>query len=119
MSPWTKIDDHFHSHPKALAAWRAEPASIGLHLFALSHSTAYLTDGHVDEEFIHTLFHSKAKRDKAIGALVDSGLWERNGDGYVIHDYLKYHASREVQTARMEAREAKRRTNRETWNAVR
>jgi hypothetical protein len=112
MNPWTKIDDQFHSHPKVRAAWKAEPASIGLYARALSYATAYLTDGHIDAQFVTDLFPSKARRQRATTALVDTGLWVPNGDGWEIHDYLKYHASREEQIARTDAREAKREANR-------
>lgn len=86
---WTKIDDRFAAHPKVQRAWQQSRGSIGLHVLALSHAGAYLTDGHVSEAFVRTQLPGAAERRKAVGALVDSGLWERNGDeGWVIHDFL-------------------------------
>lgn len=119
MSPWIKIDDRLHAHPKFLAAWQADPASIGLELFALSYCAAYMTDGHVDEPFVQTLFASAPRRRRAVAALVDAGLWIPNGDGWDIHDYLTYNESREVLLARRTARETKRQRNRQGVDASR
>ena len=110
---WVKVDDRFYSHPKVQAAWQTEPASIGLEMLALSHSGAHLTDGHVAESFVNSLyFRSNTARQRAIAALVDAGLWVPNGDGWDIHDFLKYNESRDVLLARSSAREAKRQSNR-------
>jgi hypothetical protein len=117
--PWIKIDDRLHAHPKFVAAWAADPASVGLELFALSHSAAYLTDGAVDEIFVRSLFRSAARRRRAIAALVDAGLWLPTGDGWVIHDYLDYNESREALLERRNVRETKRRLNRNGRDATR
>lgn len=100
---WTKLDDRFHAHPKVAQAWKADRASIGLYTLALSHASAYLTDGHVSEEFVRTHIPNTAQRRRATDALLDAGLWERNGDGWLIHDFLDYNRSaadmREKQSA--------------------
>jgi len=91
---WTKVDDQFHAHPKVQQAWHAYPASIGLHILALSHSASYLTDGHVSEAFVKTQIASPTQRRRAVEALVNAGLWETNAAGWVIHDYLEFNESR-------------------------
>lgn len=90
---WTKLDDQLHSHPKVQKAWQESRASIGLHMLALSHAGAYLTDGHVSEAFVRAQLPAAGERRRAVGVLVDSGLWERNGDGWVIHDFLDFNLS--------------------------
>jgi hypothetical protein len=91
---WVRIDDHLHAHPKFRAAWDAEPSSIGLELFALSQSAAYLTDGQVDELFVRSWFQNARRRQRAVDALLHTGLWVPNGAGWRIHDYLDYNESR-------------------------
>ena len=103
---WTRIDDNFHAHPKVQQAWHACPASIGLHVLALSYGAAYLLDGHVSPEFAQTCIPAAAGRKRAVAALVNAGLWEPNGRGWVIHDYLDHNPSREqVETDRAERSE--------------
>jgi hypothetical protein len=97
---WTKVDDQFHAHPKVQLAWHAHRASIGLHLLALSHSAAYLTDGHVSETFAKGQIPGAAERRRAVGALVNAGLWERTDSGWMIHDYLDFNESRAEVLAR-------------------
>lgn len=92
---WVRIDDRLHSHPKVLRAWAHDPAAIGLHLLALSYSADYLTDGVIGPAFVLTQLPQKRRRDRAVAALVQSGLWERNGEGWIIHDYLDFNESRQ------------------------
>jgi hypothetical protein len=91
---WVRIDDQLHAHPKIRHAWRSEPASLGLHLLALSYVGAYLTDGNVPAEFVSDQLPGAAKRNRAVKALEEAGLWERNGTGWTIHDYLDFNESR-------------------------
>ena len=100
--PWAKLDDTLHGHPKAA---KAGLEAMGLHLLALAHCSAYLTDGHVAPEFVEG---KAARRSTVLTArLVEARLWEVNGDGWVIHDYLDYNPSREQVLAKREA-EARR-----------
>lgn len=95
MVTWVHVDDHLHAHPKFKAAWEREPAAVGLYLLALSHSGAYLTNGHVDTEFVSSWIRSARRRERTVGALVGCGLWTVDGDGWEIHDYLDYNESRD------------------------
>lgn len=106
---WVRIDDRLHSHPKFLRAWALSRPSVGLELFALSHSAAYLTDGAVDPLLVDSLFQSRRQRDQAVAALVATGLWTPNGDGWQIHDFLEYNDSREQIEARRAADSARKR----------
>jgi hypothetical protein len=109
---WVRVDDQLHAHPKIRHAWRNEPAAVGLHLLALSYASAYLTDGLIDTEFVRDQIPSRARRDRAVAALEDAGLWERNGGGWTIHDYLDFNDSRERIQARRRADAARKRSTR-------
>lgn len=103
--PWVRLDDSLHGHPKAA---KAGLEAMGLHALALTHCSAYLTDGHVDPEFVD----SKAGRraPKIVERLIEAGLWELNGSGWLIHDYLSYNPSRE-QVQNKRAAEAARKAS--------
>jgi hypothetical protein len=116
---WVRIDDHLYAHPKFRLAWNLEPASVGLELFALSHCAAFFTDGDVSEDFVGQWFATRRRLERSTDALVSSGLWVPNGNGWQIHDYLDYNDSKEVMVQRRKARETKRRRNREEFDASR
>jgi hypothetical protein len=95
---WAKVDDKLHAHPKAA---RAGLEALGLHLLAMSHVAAYETNGHVEATFPNQKAGERA--GTLVDRLVSSGLWEVNGydgDGWIIHDWLKYNPSR-VQAKRL------------------
>lgn len=86
---WAKLDDSVDTHPKVR---RAGNEAFGLHCRAIAYSTGQLTDGHIDPEWVRERAGSRAKR--LVDALVGAGLWEANGDGWLIHDYLDHNPSR-------------------------
>ena len=92
---WVKLDDQLHAHPKVMRAWNARPAALGLHLLALSHCGAYMTDGFIEEAFVAMKLPRKGDRDKTVATLIEVGLWERADGGYRIHDFLDYNRSKE------------------------
>ena len=53
---------------------------------------AYELDGKVPQAFVQQKAEGCA--DSLAGALVAAGLWEVNGRGWLIHDWLKYNPSR-------------------------
>jgi hypothetical protein len=93
--PWVKLDDSFFSHPKVVAAGTE---AVGLYVMALTYSAHHLTDGHVAAAWVKEKAGPKAR--KLVAALTEPptgfecALWERNGTGWVIHDYLDYNPSR-------------------------
>lgn len=91
---WVKLDDQFYSHPKVRRARKADLAALGLHMVALSYCGAHLTDGAVDDLFVEEIVPNPAKRRRMVGVLIETGLWERNGSGWLIHDYLDFNESR-------------------------
>lgn len=94
---WVKLDDGFHGNPKVLRAWNAHHQSIGLHALALSYCGSHETNGKVPPEYVAMIVPKAAEREKSVAALVDAGLWETNGEGWHIHDFLKMNPSRASQ----------------------
>ena len=109
---WAKLDDRFHSHPKALQAWEREPAAVGLYALALSWVAAHETDGRVPSEWINRQVPVQLDRDRLTETLTEAGLLEPNGEGWLIHDYLDYNPSREQAQAKREADAARKRGER-------
>lgn len=90
---WGKVSDDLHSHPK----WTgASPNAKALWVTALSYTSGYLTDGHVNvADHLPTLAaetfgmvpSSLRKAKSAAGELVDRGLWTATDDGWRFHDW--------------------------------
>lgn len=87
---WIKIDDRFHAHRKIR---QAGLEAVGLYVRALSYSAAEDLEGHVETGWVEEAAGKKA--EKLTTALVDAGLWETNGNGWVIHDFLVYNPTNE------------------------
>lgn len=102
--PWVKIDDSFFSHPKVVSAG-AEAS--GLYVWALTYSSRHLTDGHVPCAWVQQVVGARAK--KLAGLLVEHGLWEVNGTGWLVHDYHDYNPTAEsIRTKRQKDSERKK-----------
>lgn len=104
--PWFKVDDSFHSHPKAR---RVPLAAVGLWTLCGSHCMAYKTDGFVPGWFVASL----PKGRSLASVLVGEGLWldaARNGEeGYQFHDWLHIQQSaQEIERDREHNRQRQR-----------
>lgn len=92
---WAKLDDRYDDHPKVRQAWREHPASVGLHVMAITHSARYETDGLVAAGWLRDVIPHWSQRKKVLAVLVAAGLFEPVGDGsYRVHDFLDYNPSR-------------------------
>lgn len=100
---WARLDDGYYAHPKVRKALTRDPASLALFSIALSWSAFHHQDGHVPDEAMDMLYPNPRKRERALEVLVDVGMIYRNGDGWVIHDYLDYNESKEEIEARRAA----------------
>lgn len=85
---WFKVDDGFWSHPKVL---ELSTAAVALWVRAGSWCSEHLTDGRVSRA---ALFMLRADIDAAT-ELVNAGLWEIDGDGWLFHDWSRYQPSRD------------------------
>lgn len=81
---WYKVDDSFHSHPKATAT---SLAALGLWVVAGSWSGNHLTDGYVPDHVARLLARGSGE---LADELVSAGLWKRTKGGYQFHDWDRY-----------------------------
>lgn len=89
---WFRLDDSFHSHPKANLA---SDEAIGLWTRAASWSAGHLTDGVIPAHMLRDL----RATNKKVQSLVSAGLWEPNpgpAGGYRFRHWLEYQPSREA-----------------------
>lgn len=102
--PWFRVDDGFHSHPKALST---SLSARGLWVTAGSWSSAHLTNGVVRPQDLAALGGSP----ELAAELVSAGLWEkRRGGGWKYRDWEKYNPTKEaVEKDRRAAAERQRR----------
>lgn len=116
--PYGRLDDRFHSHPKR-APSVLSLAADGLLARAISYASGYKTDGFVSEAWVQAQLPGRGGRrvleEATKRALLDvlptgstTTTRHRRGrrtdtfvhgpfeiDGYLIHDYLDDHSSRE------------------------
>ena len=108
---WVKIDDTAPDHPKMLGlSDRAQAAWMR----SLCWSSKQMTDGFLPMVAVRHV----APRNTTTTTLelVEAGLWEQNGSGYEVHDYLDYQPSAaEVRERRTQRAEAGRRGARARW----
>lgn len=83
-----RLDVRWHGNPKIVSLGLA---AMGLHAWSISYCDDLLTDGFVPNGALPQLPGLK----QAIKKLLDSGRWERQDGGYLLHDYLQYNRSRE------------------------
>lgn len=87
---WTRLSDDFADHPKI------EPLSndaLALYIVALVDSNRRGTDGVISGARLEVLQVQRHVSNGAIKELLDVGLWEKNGDGVAVHDFLQYNPS--------------------------
>lgn len=93
---WAKLDDRYDDNRKIKRAWRRDRAAVGLHVMAITYCCRHRTNGLVDIEWVEERLPAARERERAIGVLVDLGLFERLDDEHwLVHDYLDYNHSRE------------------------
>lgn len=110
---WFKVDDQLAFHPKTLAAGNA---AMGLWVRAGAWSSAQLTDGHIPTSILPVLGAKKADAER----LVAAGLWIKNGDGYVFHQWEERNPRRDaVEEARASRSERAVLGNHQRWHVER
>lgn len=106
---WFKVDDHLHSHRKAM---RAGTEAMGLWVLAGSWSGAEESDGWVPSYVLTRLAGPGA--EALADQLVSAGLWHADTvdseDGYRFHEWETYQPMRaQLEAKREDARERMRR----------
>jgi hypothetical protein len=94
---WVKVDDRMPDHPKVAGL---SDRAFRVHVEALCFCSGFLTDGAVSAKVAQQRHWSAKHTDE----LVEAGLWETTGDGWLIHDYLTYQRSRQAATRTSEVR---------------
>ena len=95
---FVKLDDQIAHHPKVL---RAGAEAAWLWACAIAYCNRQLTDGYVPAAALATMgaFRTSPKRLAAV--LVSVELFEVDGDGYRVHDYLSHNPDRVTVQQRM------------------
>lgn len=100
--PFLRVDDSLPDHRKYR---RLSDAALGLWVRGSCYANRYLTDGHLDVDFVEVELQTGA-RQRLAEELVSRGIWEVTDTGYLIHDHLDYNPSREETEAKRAARAA-------------
>ena len=79
---WVRIDDHFDEHEKVVGL---SDAAFRAFVTGLCYSGRNLTDGRIPG--------AKLPRRRTVSELVAAGLWDENGNGVKVHDYLDFQPS--------------------------
>lgn len=108
---WFRLDDKFHNHPKVIDAGNA---AIGLYVRCGTYCADHSTDGRVPEA-VARMYGTR----KEIAQLLASNLWKKEGDEYVIPDYLAFNPSKERVVADRAAAAERQRVARENAAAKR
>lgn len=96
---WLRLSSRFPEHPRIMPL--PDPA-FRLYIVGLCYAARNETDGAIPVEV------PRQRRDAE--RLLDSGLWQKNGDLYLIHDYGDWQPTRaELDRDRQRARERGRR----------
>ena len=95
-TPWFKVDDGFHGHPKVVDLTLD---AIGLWTVAGSWCAKYLTDGHIPARTLARLGGERAQANE----LVDAGLWETAEGGWQFKDWADYQPLKEAVEAERRA----------------
>jgi hypothetical protein len=102
---WARLDDTFHHHPKPM---KVNLAALGLFALGLSYAADNGTRGRLPERWV--LGRMVQDDQSAAEQLVDAGLWHREGNDFVIHDFHDYNLTPEELTEqRNGSRERKKR----------
>lgn len=98
--PWGRVDDHHYRHEKvADLDDELRKGCIALFWLAISWCNDRLTDGRVPRGTVRILGGDEAEAEE----LVRVGLWERDGRGYLVHDFLDFNKSkRQVEEERVQ-----------------
>lgn len=101
---YLQIDDGMAEHEKVEAL---TPAQFMAHFRAMCWSARRATDGHIPAHMLDGLRMTRKVADR----LVEVGLWETNGNGWVIHDWLEFNPPRDPEERKrwMAARRQRRR----------
>lgn len=90
--PWGRVDDGHYRHPKVLELDEEHrKGCLALYWLAISWCNDHLTDGRVPVGTVRLLGADVVEAEE----LVRVGMWEKDGRGYRVHDFLDFNKSKE------------------------
>lgn len=89
---YIRLEDGFFRNRKVR---RLGKDALALYLAGLCHCNAEMTDGYIDDEMIAVLLAEAEVKRTTVARLVELGMWDQNGSGYWVHDYLRHQRSRD------------------------
>lgn len=101
---WLRLDSGFPRHPKVRSL--SLPARWA-HIEAMCYAAEFDTVGYLRPDSV-TLFATP----RIVAELVAAGLWEANGDGWLIHDWADYQPDAAARRARAAERQRRHRARR-------
>lgn len=105
---WLPLDVRFPRHRKVVSL----PRELRYrHLEALCHCREHDTDGRITPAEVDELMRdlTPQRRRSATDALVDAGLWDVNGNGFVMHDWDEWNGVLDQRRAKDAARKRRER----------
>lgn len=114
--PWGRVDDQHYRHEKVAELHDdLRKGCVALFWLSISWCNDRLTDGRVPPGTVRILGGDEAEAEE----LVRVGLWEKDGRGYRVHDYLDFNKSRvQVQEERIQRRLAGQAGAQARWHPV-
>lgn len=113
--PWVRLDDRFPSHRKVATL---SDRAFRLHVTAMCWCSENLTEGKILFSELRVIAHVRGINSIA-NELVNSKLWDKVDDGWVIHDFLDYNPDREQVEAERARNAARQKAYRERRKAER
>jgi hypothetical protein len=109
---WSRLDDALLDHQKIadageLLGKNGKAIALALYVVGLMYANKHLTDGYLSEAVVKGFPHFENPLVVA-DALIQVGLWERNGRGYGIHDFHDFNPSAKAVLKRRKDRHADR-----------
>jgi hypothetical protein len=95
---WARLDDELLDHQKIFAAGdlvggrNGSVIALGFYAQCLMWANRHLSDGHLPLGVIKGFRHG-SKPLSIADALVKAGLLEKNGSGFIIHDFKEFNPS--------------------------
>lgn len=105
---WAKLDDQFVEHPRIVGIG---DRAFRLHVAAICLANRKLTDGHISSHDARILMATVKANRRHTDELVGHGVWETNGDGWQIRDYLQWNPTAESVKERRRKDQQRKRGN--------
>ena len=112
---YVRLDDQFPRHRKVLAAGPSSDPVL-FYLFATAYASSQLTDGHISRAAVPLIGSFRNPRRLA-ERCVGLGLFDVDGDGWRIHDYLEHNLSAEQVRHLKDSNAERKRRERERHSA--